>query len=216
MNRTGKLSYAPGIISLIGLFIIYPYCYKRIAHKNIGLIEINVPIDDDEDIPYLKLFSEKNIENEVNDKIKIVFKLDEDRITNLKKIKLIRSEALKLKFQNDTSTVIVAALTDSTNYETIVQLLNICQLDKHKRFALLEKSFIIFGEGPPDNIIKPILNFESWGNDLIPPTKKEIKTNLIYKISNKIKPYLNSLNIYLILGWFPLAISHIYFRKKLF
>jgi hypothetical protein len=48
----------------------------------------------------------------------------------------------------NTMTVINISLTNEITYEDIVKLLDLCYTDKHKRFALIKKSFIIFGEYP--------------------------------------------------------------------
>lgn len=86
--------------------------------------------------------------DEIKNKKKIHIELNEDRIANQKKIDLIIYEARKLKYTKDTSTVIDINFTTVTTFREIMQLIEICYTDNHKRFALLNKRLIIYGEYP--------------------------------------------------------------------
>ena len=109
----------------------------------------------------LSLFSSLYVLNLIKNKKQIQAELDDDKLTNQKKLSFIQYEARKLKYSKDTNSVINISLTNEVSYSEVLQLFNICFEDGHKRFALLKNRFIIFGEYPspkPDttNIIKPI------------------------------------------------------------
>jgi hypothetical protein len=80
----------------------------------------------------------------------VKIELDGDRETNQKKIELIKYEARKLKYTKDTTTVINISLTNETTYSELVQLIDLCYADKHKRFTLIKSllSFLV-------NILNP-------------------------------------------------------------
>ncbi len=131
------------------------------------MITINVPIDENEDIPYLNIFSSRRISNEIRQKKKIQFNLDNNTMANKEKLDLVRHEAKRLKYTNDTNEVIVAKLNDSTVYSVIVGLMNICHEDGHKTHALFDRQFVIFGE-PAYKKPKPEPMYCCFmGNDLI-------------------------------------------------
>ncbi len=93
-------------------------------------------------------FSSQYVLDLIKNKKKIKIELDDDKLTNQKKISLIQYEARKLKYTKDTNSVISVSITNKVSYSEIIQLINICYEDGHKRFALLKKRFIIFGEYP--------------------------------------------------------------------
>ena len=109
----------------------------------------------------LSLFSSLYVLNLIKNKKQIQAELDDDKLTNQKKLSFIQYEARKLKYSKDTNSVINISLTNEVSYSEVLQLFNICFEDGHKRFALLKNRFIIFGEYPSTkrdttNIIKPI------------------------------------------------------------
>ena len=96
-----------------------------------------------------KIFSKYILIDEIKKKRKIQVTLDDDKFANKKKINLIRYEAQKLKFTNDSSAVVLITLTNETTYGEFVSLLDICLMDDHKKFAAFDDKFVIFGNTPP-------------------------------------------------------------------
>ena len=69
-------------------------------------------------------------------------------------MEMIRYEALKLKYTEDTSKVILINLTDSIRYGDFVSIIDMCEADGHKRYAYWDNKFVIFGELPKRKIIQ--------------------------------------------------------------
>jgi hypothetical protein len=212
MPRRRKLLYVPGIISLTGLLFILPYSYKMTTPQKEGVIQFAVPNDIKNENGYMRMFSSEKIKMEIKNKKKIKITLDNDKTANQKKMEVIRYEALKLKFTNDTSTIISVTLTDSTEYSTIVRLINLCQIDEHKRFILLKNSFIIFGEYTPRKVIKDTSFTCFLCNDAIyvKPLEKTFKEKTVAAL----KPYVNYQTISLLSGLLILIFTSLYSRKK--
>jgi hypothetical protein len=211
MLKRSKRFYSPGLISLVGYLFLLPYAEERIAGKKEGMIVINVPIDQEDDTSYIRLFSSRNISNEINRKNNILFNLDNNERDNFEKFKLIRFEAKRLKYTNDTNSVIVIKLSDSSYYSAIVELVNICEVDRHKRFALFDRQFVIFGESLPiKSIVSPGTTACFLCNDLILISKKK---TIFEKLSLLIKPF----NLFQIGGltliWILMILTEIIYYK---
>lgn len=146
MTVRRKLYYIMGLISLIGLFISFKLSIHNIQSKQYSYISINVPNETRDKSHYL--FSSYWIEKQIENKNQIQLTLDADEKNNQKKLELIKYEARKLKYTQDTSTVLRIKFTKDTIYGTLVQLIDLCYTDQHKRFVLLKNSFVIFGEYP--------------------------------------------------------------------
>ena len=142
-----KLYYAPGIISLIGIWAFYFYFQKRFIVKKQVCLSFVVPTDRNYNTP---TFSTNYMQNWIAKKKQLRIELTGDREINQKKIELIRYEARKLKYTMDTTTVINIALTKEVKYSELIQLIDMCYIDKHRRFTLIKNSFLIFGEYPPE------------------------------------------------------------------
>jgi hypothetical protein len=142
-----KLYYVPGLISLICLFISFKLSIYKIQPKQYSYIALNVP-NDTKNMSHSS-FSSYWIEQQIKKKKQIVLTLDADEKNNQKKFELIKYEAGKLKYTQDTSTVLRIKFTNDINYRTLVRLIDLCYTDQHKRFVLLKNSFVIFGEYPP-------------------------------------------------------------------
>jgi len=147
MFRNLKLIYSPGLISLLALLIFLCFGLKRVIPKRESFITYFAP-KDTRPHDWSKIFSKYIIIDEIKKKRKIQITLDDDRFTNKKKINLIRYEAQKIKFTNDYSAVVLITLTNEITYGEFVSLLNICQMDDHKRFAAFDDKFVIFGNTP--------------------------------------------------------------------
>ena len=61
---------------------------------------------------------------------------------------LIQYEGRRLKYTGDTSSVIYITFSKDVIYKEIIQLLNICQNDKHQMYALLKNAFVILDKTP--------------------------------------------------------------------
>jgi len=147
MFRNLKLIYSPGLISLLALLIFLCFGLKRVIPKRESFITYFAP-KDTRPHDWSKIFSKYIIIDEIKKKRKIQITLDDDRFTNKKKINLIRYEAQKIKFTNDYSAVVLITLTNEITYGEFVSLLNMCQMDDHKRFAAFDDKFVIFGNTP--------------------------------------------------------------------
>ncbi len=151
-----KIYYLPGLISLIFLPIIF-LRIPQPSTRSFATLNYAVPYHakEETDIPS---FSGQYLLKTIRKKQIISFYLDEDHKLNTKKITVIQSEALKLKFECDINHVIAVHFSDSLNYGEFVYLLNMMALDNHKRYAEWKNIFYIFGEDPPDpeNEIEPI------------------------------------------------------------
>ena len=139
-----KAYYVPGIISLIGIWTFYFYFRERFISKKETCLSIVVPRDRNDDTRY----STAALLRQIANKKQIQIELDGDCKTNQKKMELIRYEARKLNYTKDTTTVINISLTNEMTYGDVVKLVDLCYADKHKKFALVKKSFLIFGKYP--------------------------------------------------------------------
>jgi Biopolymer transport protein ExbD/TolR len=142
-----KLYYAPGMISLLCLFIVFKLSINKFQPQQYSYLPFTVP-SENKDEPYYR-FSSYWIEQQIKNKKQIVLTLDADEKNNQKKFELIKYEARKLKYTQDISTVLRIKFTNDINYGTLVRLIDLCYTDQHKRFVLLKNSFVIFGEYPP-------------------------------------------------------------------
>ena len=154
MLRNLKLIYSPGIITICGLLLFTIIGFKKVLPKRESFITYFAPKDTRPN-DWSKIFSKYTIIDNINKKRKIQFTLDDDKFTNKKKISLIRYEARKLKFTNDSSAVILITLTNDVTYGEFASLLDICQMDDHKRFAAFDDKFVIFGNVPPTKVKGP-------------------------------------------------------------
>ena len=146
MTAKKKMYFTPGVISLVALMIFLKWVFDTFdlfEPKLSRIYQFNVPRDG-KNAAYG--FSIYQIEQYLRSKKQIEFILDEDEITNDKKFEIIKYEARKLKYTHDTSTVLRIRFTDDTNYGEFIRLVGLCYSDGHKKFILLNKSFVILGE----------------------------------------------------------------------
>lgn len=130
-----KLFYPPGIISLIGVFFFFTYFPQKMLPQKETVILLAYPKESDprgNEMPY---FNVAGIEEDINRKRKISFLLDEDLLTNKKKLDIVRFEARRLKYTFDTSSVILVSLSENTSYGEFVNLINICLSDSIRRYG---------------------------------------------------------------------------------
>jgi hypothetical protein len=213
MGRTKKLFYVPGLISLVGIFIALPSFHQKNKPTKENCLTLFIPSDGRKDHSMEYPFSSCYFERVINKKKKIQFTLNEDGEENKIKMSLIRYEALKLKYTEDTSTVILITLSDSISYGELISLYDMCGYDKHTRYASWDNKFVIFGEPPPKK--KETSNsLKSWGSDLVIVPKPVIKPTLFELLKTKINKYYTPRGMYLLLGWIAVLISFLYFRKR--
>ena len=147
MALTRKFNYYSAI-GLVWFFFGPISCKEKVTNNNYLTYAFTVPKDQNPSEPFAYSYSVQWGENLIKKKNQIKITLDGDQITNQKKLELVKYEARKLKYTTDTTTVIRIILTDETTYGEFLQLIKLCNEDKHKRYALLKRSFVIFGEYP--------------------------------------------------------------------
>jgi hypothetical protein len=211
MLKMRKVFYAPGIISLIGIFLFVIYYSKKILPQKETIIQLAGPKEKIPGQNEMPCFNTTGILKEINRKRKINFLLDDDLLTNKKKLDIIQFEARKLKYTFDTSPVIVVRLSGNTSYGEFVRLINICLLDSIRRYATWNNYFVIFGEYPPCEINPDPAFICLLCKDVIAPAPpKQTFNERIISIFN---PYLNHQTVILLTGWLTLVLTFLY-RKK--
>jgi hypothetical protein len=212
MKRTEKLLYVPGLISLIGLLVAIPSFYKKVIPIKEYCLTLYIPTDCKKDRPTGAEFSSCYIERIISKKKKLQFTLNENEDENKIKISVIRYEALKLKYTKDTSTVILITLSDSISYGEVISLYDLCEYDKHKRYASWDNKFVIFGEWPEKKKELPEIQLMRCGYEQL--EKRIIKPTFIEQVKQRISEYYSLKASYLLAGWIALFISFLYFRKR--
>jgi len=209
--RLKKIYYFPGLISLIGFAFIIPRWHNKIKPLNLSAIKFIVP---GHETPCNISWSETYVDQQLRRKKKINFILNEKGAVNKKKMNVIRQEALKLKYTNDTSTVILISLTDSMLYSDFFGLINICKEDNHRTFTLWKKKFVIFGEELPR---KKEISDDSQcflcGDNIVVQKPKPL-LNLFEKFLKQIKSFYTFQGLTLLIGWLIILFSFLYFRKR--
>jgi hypothetical protein len=212
MERTKRLYYAPGLISLIGLFVVLPYFYRQKATVKLGVLPLVVPMDchrGRESNNYSKCL----FENELKSKKLVTITINENKNLNKQKLDIIRHEALRLKYFENTTTVILITLSDSINYGDFVAIVDMCEYDGHRRYASWDNKFVIFGEWPKTEV--------KQNNTITPlycgtrPYKKPIRKPGFFEIvMKKIKDNYTTQGLYLCIGFTALLASFFISRKK--
>ncbi len=206
MTAGRKLYYAPGMISVIGMLTFLIWSLSKFEPKQYGLLPFNVPTED-KNSPY----SIYQIEERIKMKKQIQLTLDADDETNEKKMEIIKYEARKLKYTQDTSAVLRVRFTDDITYGLLVRLIDLCHVDGHKRFVLLKNSFVIFGEYPA---ARNTCNSFSIKNEGAYNKKNGSEKTFIDRLSNFVQP-LSLLQFFgLLLLWFTLILIFLFRRKK--
>ena len=212
MKRTGKLLYVPGLISLIGLLIMLPSFYKRNMPAKEYCITMFMPKDCNRDKDLTFDYTTCYIEKEIKGKKQIKFTLDYNKKENKRKMEMIRYESLKLKYTEDTATVVVINLSDSITYGDFISIFDMCVADGHKRYGSWDDRFVIFGEWPEKKKELPELSLIRCGYQH--PEKPIVRPSFIDLIKQKIIEYYSPKGFYLLAGWIVLFISFLYFRKR--
>jgi hypothetical protein len=202
-----KLYYAPGIITLVGLLFLLPWCFKKIVPKKQTLLKFYVPKKQGGP----DQFSETYTSEYISPKKKLKVILDGDKLTNLKKLDLIRYEARKLKYSCDTSSIILLNFTDEFSYGDFIKLLDQCKQDSIRRYSILGNGFVIFGEAPPKKAEIKYAHPDFISDVIIiPPPKKPFEKRFLIAMTR----YSNFQTLSLSIGWIILVITHLYFQQK--
>ena len=165
--------------------------------------------DKDWTVAYTKCY----IEKEIKKKKQIKFTLDSNEKDNKRKMEMIQYESLKLKYTEDTSTVVLIDLTDGITYGNFASILNMCVADGHKRYAWWDNKFVIFGEWPEvkkqttDTLQLVRCGFMSFKEPIEQPGFFEL-------LSIRINTIYTPEGLYLLLGWIALLFSFFFFRKR--
>ena len=154
-----------------------------------------------------------NIEKEIKRKKQIKFTLDNNEKDNKRKMEMIQYEALKLKYTQDTATVVVIILSDSITYGDFISIFDMCLADGHNRYASWDDKFVIFGEWPQKKIEKS--DFICFlCNDVLTIKQPPLKLTLIDLVKNKINQYYTPQGLYVLLGWFVLLTIFLISKRK--
>lgn len=212
MERTKRLYYTPGLISLIGLFIVLPHFYRQSAPVKLGILPLFVPMDCHKD-PELNNYSKCLLEKELNSKKLVTITINENKDLNKQKLDIIRYEALRLKYFEDTTTVILITLSDSIRYGDFAAIVDMCEYDGHQRYASWDNKFVIFGEWPKREVKQSKTITPLYCGTR--PYKKTIKKPGLFEIvMKKIKDNYTTQGLYLCIGLTTLLASFFISRKK--
>ncbi|MEP7320087.1 MAG: hypothetical protein ABI921_15125 [Panacibacter sp.] len=124
------------------------------VNKHETLLRIAFPTDERSKNKFELLFSGPDIldkwkkEKKIFIKIGLTGELDEDK----KRIEFIKTKARELKYTYDTIHILKVHFTEDNTYGQFVELVNIMNKDRHKRYMLYKDDFYILGETPPEQI----------------------------------------------------------------
>ena len=176
-------------------------------------ITMFMPKDCNGDIDCTVYYGTCCIEKEIKRKKQIKFTLDNNEKDNKRKMEMIRYESLKLKYTEDTSTVVLLTLSDSISYGEYVSILDMCDYDGHKRFASWDNKFVIFGEYP--KVEKPATDtLQLFSCGYVYFKKPVIKPGFFELLNRKINNLYTPQGLYLLLGWAVLLISFLAFKRR--
>jgi hypothetical protein len=208
MRGNKRLFYTPGLISLVGLGICLPFFYKMNIPAKEYCLQLFMP----NEVMSENDFSKYSLEKDMRKMRKLKFILDEDRKANKKKMEIIRYEALKLEYTQDSSTVILIDLTDNITYGDFVSIVDMCVSDGHKPYASWDNKFVIFGEWPKKETKKtdtlPLLTCGYF------PIKESVhEPNSIEMAKMRLKHLYTPQGLFLFVGFLILAVSYLISKK---
>ena len=98
--------------------------------------------------PYIKQFSTSEILQEWKKQHKKIIQIDltGDEEEDKRRFDFIRTEARRLEYTCDTTTILKIHFTDKNTYDQFAELLNILHKDRHKRYTFFRDDFYILGE----------------------------------------------------------------------
>ncbi len=157
-NFTRTFSYVQ-IISLAGFQIILFFIFlDRLADAENSIyrpqtaLRFILPPDDSDKSEFGKKFSGSGALKNWKQEKKIFIRVDltGELAEDKKRIDVIRNEAMRLKYTNDTTHILKVHFTEDNTYGQIVELVNIMNKDRHKRYMFYKDDFYILGESPPE------------------------------------------------------------------
>jgi hypothetical protein len=212
-----KIYYIPGLISLIGLPILFFFFPIEDPIQKCA-VRFSIP-SDAETKDSVEVFSKYSVKKAIENK-KIVtidmgeYYFDEPYLTN-SKFNFVHNEIERLQFTHDTSTLLKVQLRNNNTYGDFMWLLNQALIYRVKRYALVDNDFYILTNPPPinyDSITVEPLYAESFPV-MNHPTKWDIfKWRLQYKLSYI--AHLIKLNSTLCIGFFILIIIPFIFSTR--
>lgn len=90
-------------------------------------------------------FRSMYIIREISNKKKLTVSLTDDHELNKQKLLLIQADAQRLEYYHDTTTVLKVNFSADATYGELVELINILNKARIKRYAWVDDSMIIFG-----------------------------------------------------------------------
>ncbi len=90
-------------------------------------------------------FSKQAFMQEISGKPVKTIDLTDDHATNQRKLAAVRAAAKKLRESHDTSTVIRVVYSTQATYQELVNLVDMLQVDKQKRYAIIDNDIYIIG-----------------------------------------------------------------------
>lgn len=199
-----KLFYIPGMLSLLVVPVLF-YIYQPII-KIPTVLKLFIPTDDYS--PGLYSFSRYAVKAQLKGKKINTVYLDGDRILNSKKLDFVANEALKLKYYNDTSQILHVKFSEETTYGELVQLVNIMYRDDHKRYALVDNDFYVFGNPPPAPEPEVVQFICGTHYDVILTEKKKT-------LSEQINYYWSPKNALLLAAFILLIATPVVIKRKM-
>ncbi len=190
-----KLYYIPGLISIIGLPILFLFIGSEDPVITTCL-KVFIPKDENTKLG-ASTFSNYMVRNMAKKKKMISVSFDDfvefgndwDGYVQDTKMSFIQHEIERLQFTNDTSSVLKIEFNDGSTYGQFAWLLNQAMLYDVKRFALVDNEFYLFANEPPVHYQSLDLLFPIDTTSIIVdpkyagPTKWEIfKWKLSYKL----------------------------------
>lgn len=140
--------YITGTISLLGILPLFLWKSFPIQKKfNESTMNVYLPIEGDKGDEVLE-FSEGMILREVRRKKQTAFYLNDFLEQREEVLESIQQTAMEIKFGYDTSRVVKVVLGNRCTFNDFVSVLNICLIDKHKRWAWVQDSIFIFAPDP--------------------------------------------------------------------
>ena len=158
MNFTRTFSYVQ-LICLAGFQVIIFFVFlDRLAEMGNSIyppqtaLRFIVPPDDSDKSEFGKKFSGSGTlknwkkEKKIFIRVDLTGELSEDK----KRMEFIRNEARRLQYTYDTTHILKVHFSEENTYGQFVELVNMMNKDRHKRYTFFKDDFYILGEAPPE------------------------------------------------------------------
>ncbi|HEX2630787.1 MAG TPA: hypothetical protein VHM26_17340 [Chitinophagaceae bacterium] len=200
-----KRYYAPGMISLIGLFIYFStHSIKMPPESGYTAIQLSFPkkYDLDENM----VFSHAFINKELNDRRVMSIEFDSDHATNRNKIDFIRHETRRIAYTKDSTTGIIVHFNSDVSYEDMIRLVDMAQAEIDT-YGIMDTVFFLFYRPSPPGIVNTLPEFICISGSLSARYEKEIASK------KKSCNWITFRHISLSAGWLLLAISGVIYSN---